>query len=56
MRTPDLAEEWNRRKHIMLSQKIDVAQFMSDLVLSYGRPSPTQLVASDLNQTPFSHH
>ena len=53
MRTPDLSEEWKRRKNIMLSQKIDVAHFMSELIQNYGRPSPAQLVTSEVNQTPL---
>ena len=51
----DLEAEWQRRRNSMLKDKIDVAQFMSNLVERFGRPSSTQLVASDVNHVPQSH-
>ena len=51
----DLEEEWQRRRYFMLKDKIDVAQFMSNLIESFGRPSSSQLVASDINHVPQSH-
>lgn len=56
LRRPDLEQEWQRRRNYMLNQKIDVAQFMSSLIESFGRPSSAQLVASDVNYVPQSNH
>ena len=55
LRQSDLDEEWTRRRNSMLRQKIDVAQFMSNLIESFGRPSSSQLVAPDINHVPQSH-
>ena len=55
LRQADLDEEWQRRRSSMLNHKIDVAQFMSDLIESFGRPSDSQLVASNINLAPQSH-